>query len=83
MAVIEVTKENFEKEVKNSATPVLIDFNAGWCGPCRMLRPVLEEIASEQDKVRIVSVDIDEEDEMELVYEFFMDRLFEEDGDEH
>ncbi len=69
MAVIEVTKENFEKEVLSSEIPVLVDFNAAWCGPCRSMRPLLDELAENNTKYKIVSVDIDEEDELAEEYE--------------
>lgn len=69
MAVIEVTKENFEKEVLNSEIPVLVDFNAGWCGPCKAMRPMLDELAVDNPKYKIASVDIDEEDELAEEYE--------------
>jgi len=64
MNIIEVGKNNFEKEVLNSNIPVLIDFNANWCGPCRMLRPILDEVSSKIDDVKIVSVNIDHEEEL-------------------
>ena len=69
MAVIEVTKDNFEKEVLRSEIPVLADFNAGWCGPCRAMRPILDELAENNTKYKIVSIDIDEEDELAEEYE--------------
>lgn len=69
MAVIEVTKANFENEVLKSEIPVLVDFNAGWCGPCRSMRPMLDELAENNSKYKIVSVDIDEEDELVDEYE--------------
>ena len=69
MAVIEVTKDNFEKEVLKSDKKVLIDFNADWCGPCRMLRPIVDEIAETNDKIKVVSVNIDDEDELADKYE--------------
>lgn len=56
----ELTKNNFEEEVLKSDKKVLVDFNADWCGPCRMLRPILEELTNES--YDIVSVNIDEED---------------------
>ena len=59
MAVIEVTKENFEAEVLRSEVPVLADFNADWCGPCRSMRPMLDELAEEQDSFKIVSDEYD------------------------
>lgn len=64
MAVIKVTKENFEAEVINSQIPVLADFNADWCGPCRMLAPMIEEISDERSDIKVVSVNIDDEDEL-------------------
>ena len=69
MAVIEVTKDNFEKEVLKSEIPVLVDFNASWCGPCKSMRPMLDELANNNTKYKIVSVDIDEEDELVEEYE--------------
>ena len=62
MAVVKVTRENFENEVIKSHKPVLVDFNADWCGPCKMLAPVLEEIAGSRDDVKIVSINVDDED---------------------
>ena len=64
MAVLEVTGASFEKEVLQSDRPVLADFYADWCGPCRMLRPTLEAIAEDRRDIKVVSVNIDEEDEL-------------------
>ena len=65
MAEITLTKENFEKEVMNSDQPVLIDFWAVWCGPCRMLSPVISEIADEyRGKVKVGKVNVDEQPEL-------------------
>ena len=68
MEIVNVTKNNFESEVLKSNMPVLIDFNANWCGPCRMLKPILDEISSETDKVKIVSINIDNEDDLARSY---------------
>jgi thioredoxin 1 len=69
MEILEVTKENFENEVLKSPIPVLADFNADWCGPCRMMKPTLDAIAAERSDVRIVSVNIDDEEELAEEYD--------------
>lgn len=61
----EINKDNFNDIVLNSKGKILVDFNANWCGPCRILKPILEEIA---DKYNIVSVNIDDEDELADTY---------------
>ncbi|HEX7861343.1 MAG TPA: thioredoxin [Verrucomicrobiae bacterium] len=59
---IQVTEQNFEAEVLKSTQPVIVDFYADWCGPCKMIAPALEEIASEQSgKVKVAKVNVDEE----------------------
>ncbi|MBQ3817241.1 MAG: thioredoxin [Clostridia bacterium] len=67
--IIEVNKENFEKEILKSDIPVLADFNAEWCGPCKMLKPVLDELASENKNFKIVSINVDDEDELAYKYD--------------
>ena len=69
MSIIEVTNDNFKKEVLESKEPVLVDFNAEWCPPCQALHPILEELADERKDFKIVSVDIDEQDELAEKYE--------------
>lgn len=64
--ITDVNKENFEEVMGNGL--ILADFNASWCGPCRMLKPLLEEIASERSAVKIVSINIDEEEELTEKY---------------
>ncbi len=64
MAVIKITKDNFEKEVKNSDKPVLLDFYATWCGPCRMVSPIVDEISEEESDKKIGKIDVDEEPEL-------------------
>ncbi len=69
MAEITLTKENFENEVLNSDIPVLVDFWATWCGPCKMIAPIVEEIAEENEgKIKVGKVNVD--DESDLAAEF-------------
>lgn len=64
MSVITITKENFEQEVINSEQPVLVDFWASWCGPCKMLAPVIDEIAGEVRDAKVGKVNVDEQGEL-------------------
>ena len=67
--VFALTQENFEKEVLQSTTPVLVDFWAEWCGPCKMIAPLLDELADEYDgKVKIGKVNIDEQQALATKY---------------
>lgn len=63
MAILHITKENFEQEVVHSKEPVLVDFWATWCGPCKALAPILDEVSTElSGKVKIAKINIDEEE---------------------
>ncbi|MCI8619751.1 MAG: thioredoxin [Oscillospiraceae bacterium] len=64
MSELKITKENYEKEVANSPVPVLLDFWADWCGPCRMLSPILAEVAKEAEGFKVGKVNVDEEQEL-------------------
>ena len=64
MAVITITKENFAQEVLQSEKPVLLDFWASWCGPCRMLSPIVDEVAEERGDVKVGKVNVDEQPEL-------------------
>ena len=64
MSVINIKKNNFQNEVLNSEMPVLLDFWAPWCGPCRMVGPVVDEIADERGDIRVGKVNVDEQPEL-------------------
>ncbi len=66
-----ITKENFENEVLKSDKPVLVDFFATWCGPCKMLMPTIDEIASERADIKVGKVDVDENMELAKEYKVF------------
>lgn len=68
MEVMKVSKENFEKEVLQSDKKVLIDFYADWCGPCKMLSPIVAEFAKENDTIKVVKINIDENEELAVNY---------------
>ncbi len=68
MAVIRLTKENFQAEVMQADKPVLIDFYADWCGPCQMVSPIVDEIAGERSDIKVCKVNVDEQ--MELAQSF-------------
>ena len=64
MSVIIINKENFASEVLNSNKPVLLDFYADWCGPCRMVGPIVSEIANERSDVKVGKINVDEQPEL-------------------
>ena len=68
MKVLHINKDNFHKEVLNSDKPVLLDFFASWCGPCRMVSPILDEIAQEREDIKVCKVNIDEQPELASQY---------------
>ena len=71
MAIIDVSYNNFKEEVLNEKIKVLIDFNADWCGPCRMLKPILEELSKRRNDIKIVSINVDKEEELARKYDIY------------
>ena len=71
MSVRNITKENFESEVLKSEQVVLLDFFASWCGPCRMVSPIIDEIAEENDHIRVGKVDVDAQPELASKFQVF------------
>ena len=64
MSAMHITNHNFHEEVMNSEKPVLLDFWASWCGPCRMVGPIIDEIAAEHPEYKVVKINVDEEPEL-------------------
>lgn len=68
MSVLDVTSQNFEEEVLKSEKPVLVDFYADWCGPCKMLSPIVDEVANEKEDIKVCRINIDEEQDVAVEY---------------
>ena len=64
MSLVNGNSNNFESEVLKSDRKVLVDFNATWCGPCRMLSPIIDELANEREDIKVVSIDVDESEDI-------------------
>lgn len=64
MSVLTITKENFQSEVIESSKPVLLDFWASWCGPCRMMSPVVDQVAEEREDIKVGKINVDEQPEL-------------------
>ena len=69
MEILRVTSENFEEEVLKSEKTVLIDFYADWCGPCKMLAPIIEDIAKENEEIKVVKVNVDDAQDLAVEYQ--------------
>ena len=69
MSVIKVNDDTFEQEVLKSNIPVLVDFYADWCGPCKMLSPTVDEVATENDDIKVVKVNVDESQNVAIKYQ--------------
>ena len=69
MEILKVTSENFESEVLQSDKPVLIDFYADWCGPCKMLSPIVDEVAEENTDIKVVKINVDNAQDLAMKYQ--------------
>ena len=69
MSAMHITKQNFQKEVMESEKPVLLDFCASWCGPCRMVAPVLDQISGERPDIKVCKINVDEEQELASAFQ--------------
>lgn len=69
MSVTAITSANFEDEIIKSSKPVLVDFWASWCGPCRMLSPIVDEIAKEQNDVKVCKINVDENQDLAAMFQ--------------
>ena len=69
MEIVDVTRDNFEEEVLKADRKVLVDFYADWCGPCKMLAPIVEEVASEHEDLKVVRINIDNEESIAMDYQ--------------
>ena len=68
MSAVHINKQNFQEEVIQSDKPVLLDFWAPWCGPCRMVSPILDEIARERSDIKVAKINVDEEGELAMQF---------------
>jgi len=68
MSVLKITNENFEKEVLNSDKTTIVDFYADWCGPCKMMSPIIDKIAKENDSIKVCKLNVDEAQDIAVKY---------------
>ena len=69
MAVINITKDNFQQEVVTASQTVLVDFWATWCGPCQMMGPILEELATKHPEIKVGKINVDEQPELAMQFQ--------------
>ena len=69
MEILKVNNQNFEEEVLKSEKPVLVDFYADWCGPCKMLSPIVDQVAEENEDIKVVKVNVDDAQDLAMKYQ--------------